>query len=130
MNKATSDTEATEIFLRASETDDFILPRCGRCKEWAWPPSELCLRCGASNWCWESASGRGTLLSLATVWRGAGEGFQDEVPYDLALVWLEEGPEFVTRSGSEQLKPGKAVRLVWQSVAGRPWPCAVLEKPP
>lgn len=125
MNEATSNVDVREHFLQASGSDDFFLPRCERCKTWAWPPKEICRQCGASSWQWESASGRGTLLSLATVWRGAGEGFQDDVPYSLALVRLDEGPEFITRSASEQLAPGKAVRLVWRPVAGHPWPCAI-----
>lgn len=125
MNEATSDMGSREHFLQASETDDFFLPRCERCKTWAWPPKEICHQCGASGLQWESASGRGTLLSLATVWRGAGEGFQDDVPYNLALVRLDEGPEFITRSASEQLQLDKKVRLVWRSVLGRPWPCAI-----
>jgi uncharacterized OB-fold protein len=130
MNEPNPDMDARAYFLRASETDNFVLPRCERCGHWAWPPRELCDRCGASGWRWEPASARGTLLSLATVWRGAGEGFQEEVPYDLVLVKLDEGPEFITRAASDQLTSGKAVRLVWRPVAGRPWPCAVPEEEP
>lgn len=125
MNEQNPGMDAREHFLRASETGDFLLSRCGNCSSWAWPPQEICHNCGASGWQWEPASARGTLLSLARVWRGVGEPFQEEVPYDLALVQLDEGPEFITRAVSERLEPGGSVRLVWRSVGGSPWPCAV-----
>lgn len=127
MNEPDSILDAREHFIRASETDDLLLPRCDSCSSWAWPPQEICGNCGTRRWHWESTSARGSLLSLARVWRGAGKDFQEDVPYDLALVRLEEGPEFITRAASDRLTSGDSVRLVWRTIAGNPWPCVVPE---
>lgn len=117
-------TSSREEFLRGAAEEKVFLPLCERCGTWAWPPSELCRVCGSVNWQWEPASGSGVVLSVARVWRGTGEPFGDEVPYDLVLVELAEGPEFITRAASERLAPGTPVDLVWRTVAGSPWPCA------
>jgi len=130
MNDSSRDVEVRDQFVRASETGDFLLPRCGECGDWAWPPREICTRCRTLGWHWEPASARGTLLSLARVWRGAGEGFQEEVPYDLALLRLDEGPEFITRAASERLALGAPVRLAWREIADQPWPCAIPAEDP
>jgi len=126
MSAAGSAPGPSEQFLRGAKTGRFLLPRCARCEAWAWPPPEVCPNCASSHWVWEPASGGGVVLAVARVHRGAGEPFQREAPYDLVLVGLEEGPEFITRAASDGLRPGAPVRLEWRTVGGRPWPCAVL----
>jgi uncharacterized OB-fold protein len=111
--------------MRGARTGEFLLPRCERCGAWGWPPPEICNHCASSSWRWAPASARGTVLSVVRIWRGAGELFQGDVPYDLVLVELAEGPEFVTRAASEGLAPGMIVKLAWREVGGKPWPCAV-----
>jgi uncharacterized protein len=121
-NRAVS---AREEFIKGATTGEFLLPHCERCGAWAWPPPEICHHCAAGSWHWEPASASGVVLSIARVWRGAGEPFQKDVPYDLVLVELAEGPEFITRAASEGLAPGMTVELAWRTVGGKPWPCAV-----
>jgi uncharacterized OB-fold protein len=84
----------------------------------------MCPRCASVRWRWEPASADGVVLSVARVHRGAGSPFQEDAPYDLVLVGLEEGPEFITRAASNGLRPSMPVDLVWRMVAGSPWPTA------
>jgi uncharacterized OB-fold protein len=77
-----------------------------------------------SSWRWEPIVGRGKLLSTVRVWQAGDDTFQPETPYELALVELDEGPEFVTRAASEGLVQGSDVKLVWREVGGDSWPCA------
>jgi len=113
-----------ERFLRGARTGRFLLPRCVRCGAWAWPPPEVCPRCASTHWGWKPASAAGVVLSVARVHRGAGEPFQADAPYDLVLIRLKEGPEFITRAASDGLKPGAAVQLEWLAVGGSHWPAA------
>ena len=45
---------------------------------------------------WVKASGRGTVLSYTVVYRPVTKAFAEDVPYVVALVTLEEGPQMMS----------------------------------
>ena len=55
----------------------------------------MCPACGSRNVEWFTASGRATLYSYVINHRPA-PGFEDETPYAIAVVELEEGPRMMT----------------------------------
>lgn len=59
------------------------------------PPRALCPECGLDDLQWVAASGRGTLHSYLVQHRPA-PGWEDEVPYVVAIVKLEEGPQMMS----------------------------------
>lgn len=65
--------------------------RCVACGEAIFPPREVCCSCRSTDLVPHKFAGRGTLYSFSTVFV-APDGFQDQVPYMVALVRLEEGP--------------------------------------
>ena len=69
--------------------------RCG-CGH-AWLPARRecpsCLRDGAR---WEDCSGRGSVLSWVVYHTAYHEAFAARLPYNVALVELEEGPRLIT----------------------------------
>ncbi len=72
---------------------------------------------------WRAASGRGKLVAQ-TLCHAPAPGFDEEVPYVLGIVALEEGPRVFARIVNAEfgaLKIGQAMRLVWDETrAGRP----------
>lgn len=80
--------------------------RCRRCHR-AWlPPREECPACWEADWAWETASGRGRLVSWVVYHRAPNPAFTDRVPYNVALVELDEGPRLVTNLlGTESVAP-------------------------
>jgi uncharacterized OB-fold protein len=60
------------------------------------PPRAICPRCGNSNLEVVQLSGKGKVASFTTLFVAA-EGRENELPYALALVALEEGPFLIGR---------------------------------
>lgn len=65
-----------------------------------------CLRCHRGDLPWRPASGRATLYSHARVHTLYHPAFADRIPYDIALVELEEGPQlYASLTAMGQLEP-------------------------
>jgi uncharacterized OB-fold protein len=70
--------------------------RCAKCSN-AWlPPRDACPACLSPEWAWEAASGRGRVLSWVIYHRAYHPAFAERVPYNVAVVELDEGPRLVT----------------------------------
>ena len=66
---------------------------------------------------WVRASGRGTVLSFTVVYRPVTKAFTEEVPYVVALVTLEEGPQLMSNiieCDPEQVAIGMPVESVFE----------------
>jgi hypothetical protein len=69
---------------------------------------------------WQKVSGKGTLLTYVLSARPA-PGFEDELPYAIAIVQLDEGPHLMTNIVETELTPenlpaGMAVEVVFDDV--------------
>lgn len=65
--------------------------RCRRCQATTAPPRMVCRECSSPELDVVPLSGRGVVQTFTTVFVAA-EGRQDEVPYTLVMVELDEGP--------------------------------------
>ena len=70
--------------------------RCGKCRELAIPPKELCPACGERAWQLVPLAGEGTIASF-TVIRVAPRAFAADAPYAVAVVKLKEGVSLLGR---------------------------------
>jgi len=86
-----------------------MFQRCPHCRH-AWLPAReecpSCLRDGAE---WEAACGRGRLVSWVVYHIAYHEAFADRLPYNVAVVELEEGPRLITNIVDPDAKGGMAV---------------------
>jgi uncharacterized OB-fold protein len=89
------------------------LPRCLACGEHHFYPRVVCPSCGADRLEWNDVSGRATIYSCTTVHRAGDPLFQEETPFVVAVVELEEGPRMTVRinSTTDTVHIGDAVRL-------------------
>lgn len=70
--------------------------RCGECRN-AWLPArEECPRCLSEEVSWEASAGRGRIISWVVYHSAAHPAFADRVPYNVAVVELDEGPRLIT----------------------------------
>jgi uncharacterized OB-fold protein len=88
-------TPETQPFWDAAQVDELRVQRCLDCDEYYFYPRPFCPTCLGDNVSWERVSGRATLLSYVINHRPA-PGFEDEAPYAIAVVELEEGPRLLT----------------------------------
>jgi uncharacterized protein len=88
---------------------------CEACDDLHFPPSPICPKCNSDRQSWRVVSGRGTLESWVAFHRAYWPGFADELPYDVCLVRLEEGPLLVSNlvGGTEGAKVGAPVGVVF-----------------
>jgi uncharacterized protein len=87
-------TPETRIFWDKAREHELWLPRCVDSGRVFFPPRQFSPFTGGAVE-WQPASGRATLVSFVIVHRAA-PGFEEEVPYIVALAELEEGPIMLT----------------------------------
>ena len=70
--------------------------RCRTCHH-AWLPARAeCPGCLAAEWEWQTASGKGRVISWVIYHHAYHEAFKERVPYNVTLVELDEGPRLIT----------------------------------
>lgn len=107
-------------FWNAAKEHRFLLYQCQGCKTFYYPDIE-CTRCEDLRppMKWVDSSGRGKLFTWIVMHRKYHDGFADDVPYNVALVELEEGPFYLTNivdCENDQLKQGMELDVTFEQV--------------
>jgi uncharacterized OB-fold protein len=89
-----ADDESRE-FYEGARRHELMLMRCKACGAWRLPSRPRCPDCWSTETEWARASGRGTLYSFGIMHQKF-PGFEEETPYQYAIVELEEGPRLVS----------------------------------
>ncbi|MDP3893356.1 Zn-ribbon domain-containing OB-fold protein [Nocardioides sp.] len=84
-------TPETQHYWDRAAEQELWLPHCDACARYVFYPRTPCPTCGSDKLGWQQLSGRGTLASFVINHRAA-PGYEDDAPYVIALVELEEGP--------------------------------------
>ena len=79
-----------------SRRHELLLQRCTACSRYRFPPSERCAQCLSDASEWAPASGRGKVWSWIRMWQRYFPAFDDERPYVVAYIELEEGPRLMS----------------------------------
>ena len=101
-------TPETQPYWDGARAGELRIQRCTACGDHYFYPRPLCPRCGSEAVEWVTASGRATLHSYVINHRPA-PGFEDEAPYAIAIVQLEEGPRLMTNLVGVQATPEQLV---------------------
>jgi uncharacterized OB-fold protein len=88
-------TPTTQPFWEGTREGELRIQRCAACARHFFYPRVVCPNCGSSEIAWVRASGRATLYSYVISHHPA-PGFDDDVPYVISIVTLEEGPRMLT----------------------------------
>lgn len=87
---------------------------CSHCDAKIFPPRDICPGCGENTKAEFVFSGKGEVYSHTTIYE-APAGYDDQVPYTVALIRLEEGPLVtaqLTDLGGELVEIGMPVEMV------------------
>jgi uncharacterized OB-fold protein len=93
---------------------------CEKCGERIFPPRDVCPECAAPAKTPLLFSGKGEVYSYSTVYHPP-RGFEEFVPYTVALVHLKEGPMItaqLTDVDAGQVSIGMPVEMVTRKVQG------------
>lgn len=88
-------TPETQPFWDGCAVGELRIQRCLDCGGPYFYPRPVCPACGSARVEWFTASGDATLYSYVISHRPA-PGFEDEVPYAIAVVQLAEGPRMMS----------------------------------
>lgn len=91
---------------------------CEKCGAKIFPPRDVCPECEGPAKAPFAFSGRGEVYSYSTVYNPP-RGFEEFVPYTVALVRLEEGPLVtaqLTDVDADQLHIGMPVEMVTRKI--------------
>ncbi|MBV7338491.1 Zn-ribbon domain-containing OB-fold protein [Chloroflexi bacterium TSY] len=87
---------------------------CPSCSQHIFPPRDVCPHCTKPAGPLHSLSGRGEIYSFSTMYNTP-QGYQEQSPYTVALVKLEEGPMVtaqLTDVNKDEVEIGMKVEMV------------------
>ena len=102
---------AREGFLRMQE--------CQKCSHIRFPISHVCPECLSYEFEWKNLSGRGEVFAYIVYHKLYNKAFSKDIPYNVALVQLEEGPRMysnVVGCSNDSVKVGDKLVAVFESV--------------
>ncbi|MCZ6615000.1 MAG: Zn-ribbon domain-containing OB-fold protein [Chloroflexi bacterium] len=88
-------TPDTQPFWDAAKRHQLSLPKCKACGQLHYFPRPFCPHCFSWDLEWVRCSGKGKLYSYVINHRPA-PGFEEEAPYVIAVVELDEGPRMLS----------------------------------
>jgi uncharacterized OB-fold protein len=109
----------TRPFWEGARARKLMVQRCGACRKYVFYPRALCPHCHSARLDWTEASGKGTIYSFTIARRPAGAAFQNDVPYVIALIDLEEGVRMMSNiitDDVDSVRIGQRVRVVFEDV--------------
>ena len=110
--------EDNRQFWEGARRHELLLQRCGQCGETR-TGSPICPSCTSLDNEWIEASGRGKVYSWVVVHQRFHFAFEANLPYNVAVVELEEGPRLLTNLvdvEKEEIRLDMQVEVVWDDV--------------
>jgi hypothetical protein len=85
-------SEVNRSFWDGCRRGELLLQRCSHCARLRYPASQVCPDCLGSEAQWQAMSGRGNVFSFVVFHRAYHPAWEGKVPYNVALIELDEGP--------------------------------------
>ena len=106
-------------FFEGATRGELVIQQCEACGAFLTPGSRLCTECMSESVRWTAASGRARLHTFAVMYQRYHPGFADELPYNIAMVELDEGPRLNTNIvglANEQITVGMPLVVTFEDV--------------
>ncbi|MFN4099825.1 MAG: Zn-ribbon domain-containing OB-fold protein [Pararhodobacter sp.] len=106
-------------FWDACREGRLALQKCRSCAHLRYPVSHVCPECLSYESDWTTVSGKGEVFSYIVFHQVYNEAFAQDVPYNVAIIQLDEGPRMisnVTGVANDAVKVGDRVEVVFDPV--------------
>ena len=106
-------------FWEACREHKLRMQQCDACGHVRFPINHVCPRCLDQAFHWQALSGRGTVFAYVVFHQVYNQAFAQDVPYNVALVQLEEGPRMysnVVGVAVDAVKVGDALEVSFDRV--------------
>jgi hypothetical protein len=110
--------EENRPFWDACRSGKLALQKCEQ-GHLRYPISAVCPQCLSTQYTWSEVSGRGTVFSYIVFHQAYHPAFKADLPYNVALVQLEEGPRMysnIVGTPNDRVRIGDAVEAVFDAV--------------
>jgi uncharacterized OB-fold protein len=104
-------------FWAAAREQRLAAPQCSDCGHTFFPPGACCPKCLSQKFTWRNLSGRGKVESWTVFHQLYYKGFADDLPYNVAVIRLDEGISLmsnVTGIANRDLRAGMEVQVVFE----------------
>jgi uncharacterized OB-fold protein len=111
--------ERNRPFWDAAQQGELRMQRCTACGHLRYPINPACTKCLSTDVEWAKLSGRGEVFAKIVYHRAYNPAFADDVPYNVVLVQLEEGPRMysnVVGTPNDELKVGDKLEVFFDRV--------------
>ena len=111
--------EASAPFFEGALQGKLMIQQCRRCDAYHFPVRQVCDDCLADDLAWVQASGKGEVYTFALMHYVFHPSFADDVPYNLTVVKLDEGPLMETNLvdvNNDEIAIGMPVEAVFESL--------------
>ncbi len=112
-------SDVSRPFWEGTQAHELRLQHCRDCGKHIFYPRAICPFCLSERLEWITATGKGKLYSYTVVRRSMHPAFQDDIPYVLGIVELEEGPRLTTNIigvEPEEVRVDMPVRAAYDDV--------------
>ncbi len=112
-------TDENRPYWEGCRQGKLLLQHCQQCHQYQFYPRLYCMQCGSDKLQWAEASGRGRIYSYTIIHRNKTPEFVQDVPYNVAIIQLDEGPRMMANivgSDNSQLGVDLPVTVVFDPV--------------
>lgn len=109
----------TKEFWEGCKEHVIRVQKCGDCGHVRWPPSFLCPQCHSRETDWIISTGRGLVYTFVVNHIAYHPAFQEDLPYVVAIVELDEGPHLITNivgCDPSEVHCDIPVEVVWDDI--------------
>jgi uncharacterized OB-fold protein len=109
--------EASQEFYAGAMEGRLMLMKCDACGTIRLPSRRHCDECLSDAFTWVQASGRGTVRTFGIMHQRYHPGFAADIPYNVTIVELEEGPRLPTNLvgiANSDIRVGLPVQVEWE----------------
>jgi len=121
----------SEAYWEAASNEEFVVQHCEVCHEHQFYPRSVCRNCWSTDLSMDDVSGDGTVYSYTICHVSGQQGYDDETPYNFALVEIDlpsenpsgapvRIPTHVVDIAHEDLEVGLPVRVTFEQVSTDP----------
>jgi uncharacterized OB-fold protein len=109
--------DANRPFWTAAHEGRLVMQQCAACGHIRNPIQPLCPVCISPEFTWTELSGRGEVFAKAVYQRAFNPAWAGDIPYNLVLVQLDEGPRMysnVIGTPNDEIRVGDRLRVVFE----------------
>ncbi len=110
-------TPVNRPFWEGCGRSQLLVQRCTQCGHLRYPASVACPQCLSPASEWQALSGKGSVFSFVVFHRAYHPAWEKKVPYNVALIELEEGPILLSNVigiANDRLAIGQRVAVAFE----------------